>query len=292
VAAIGFVGLGTMGRAMVRRLLATGHGVRGWNRTAEKASPLVELGMTLASSPREAARDAELVFTMVSDDEALTAVALGEGGVLAGLGSGAVWVDTSTVSPGVSRRLGALARERGAWRVEAPVSGSWMRVASGDLTVYAAGEEEGVRRALPTLKDLGRTVITVGALGEALTLKLAINANMAVQMLTFAESVAWLERLGLERARTVPWMLESVVASPMLRYRGPYLLEPPAEVSFDVDLTAKDVRLARDLAASCGAPAPALAMAAEVLETARRLGLGKRELAEVVAVYREREGER
>jgi len=217
---LGFVGLGAMGSRMARRLLDAGHAVVGYNRTAAKAASLVATGMTLATAPRQVAEAADIVFSMVTNTEALEAIARGPEGVLAGLRAGATWVEMSTVSPSATRRLAEAVAARGAMLIDAPVSGSAVTVEQGQLSFMVGGDAAALERVRPYLLAIGPTVTHVGPLGLAATMKIATNLGLAVQMLAFSEAVLLAEKAGISRERAVETLLKSVVASPMLKYRG------------------------------------------------------------------------
>jgi 3-hydroxyisobutyrate dehydrogenase-like beta-hydroxyacid dehydrogenase len=282
--ALGFVGLGTMGSRMAKRLLAAGHAVQGHNRTAAKADPLRALGMRPAPSPRAAAEGADVVFSMVSDAAALRAVGLGPDGILAGLRPGAVWVEMSTVSPRATRELGALAAAQGATLLDAPVSGGPGTVEEGQLSIYVGGDPAALERVRPYLQALGPTITSVGPLGAAITMKIAINLGVAAQMLAFSESVLLAEKAGIARNTAVEAILRSVMASPMLRYRGPFVLDMPREPWFTVTMMQKDVGLALELGRELAVPLPTVAFANEMLSAARSLGLGSEDVAAIFDV--------
>ncbi|MCI0549222.1 MAG: NAD(P)-dependent oxidoreductase [Candidatus Rokubacteria bacterium] len=284
MASLGFVGLGAMGAPMARRLLAAGHRVAGYNRTPAKAVPLVPLGLEPVSSPRLAAAAAEAIFSMVTDSAALAAVARGPDGIIAGLRPGAVWAEMSTVSPETTRALGAEVAARGAVMLDAPVSGSSITVEQGQLAFFVGGPAEALDRIRPYLLAIGPTITHVGALGLAVTMKVATNLAIAVQLVTFAEQVLLAEKAGITRERAVEALLRSVVASPMLRYRGPFVLRPPAEPLFNVAMMQKDVELALDLGRATGTPLPTTALAHEVLAAALGLGLEPHDCAAVFDV--------
>ena len=281
---VGFVGLGTMGSRMAGRLVGAGHSVRGHNRTRAKAAPLVAAGMGWADSPREAARDAEVVFTIVSDTAALRAVSLGPDGILAGLAAGAVWVEMSTVSPRATRELAAAAAEKGATLLDAPVSGGPGTVEQGQLAIYVGGDEAALERVRPYLLAIGPTITRVGPVGAAVTMKVAINLAGPVQFLAFAESILLAEKAGIDRATAVEAVLRSVMASPMLKYRGPFILDMPREPWFNVSMMQKDVQLALELAREVALPLPSTALANEMLSAARALGLAAEDCAAVFDV--------
>jgi 3-hydroxyisobutyrate dehydrogenase-like beta-hydroxyacid dehydrogenase len=208
----------------------------------------------------------------------LEEVATRADGILAGLGEDGVWIDMSTVSPRKSRELAARVRERGAWMLDAPVSGSVPQVQAGTLTIMVGGDEGAYRRVEQLLGELG-TPNYVGDNGQGLALKLAINISLAVQMLAFAEGLLLAERSGIDRQRALEVMEESPIGSPMLRARASIILDPPAEAWFDLRFMHKGIELALDAARSLGIPLPTAERADEVLEQAVALGYERRDLA-------------
>jgi 3-hydroxyisobutyrate dehydrogenase-like beta-hydroxyacid dehydrogenase len=281
---IGFVGLGVMGGNMVSRLLEKGHSVTGYNRTRSKATWLIEQGMFPAESPREVAAASEITFSMVTNVAALAAVTEGPAGIIAGLSPGNVYVDMSTVSPSVSRSLAAKVRETGADMVDAPVSGSVITLQEGKLSVMVGGRNETFERLKPLLLDIGPRVMHVGENGLALVMKIAINLNLAVQMQGFCEGVLLAEKSGIAREVAVDMMTHSAVASPMVQYRGPFVLQPPAEAWFDVNMMQKDLLLAMDMSRQLNVPVPATALCNEFLTAARGMGWEKKDFAVVFDV--------
>ena len=284
MATLGFVGLGTMGSRMAQRLLDAGHPVVGYNRTREKAKPLVDRGMRLADSPRAVSTAAEVVFSMVTDPEALRAVALGADGLVAGLRPGAVYVDMSTVSPSATREVGAAVEARGAAMLDAPVSGSIATLEQGKLAIMVGGDPGVLERVRPYLAAIGPTITYVGPLGLAVTMKLAINLSLGVQMLAFSEAVLLAEKGGVARERAVEALLKSVAASPMLQYRGPFVLKMPETPWGSARMMEKDLQLALDLGRAAGVPLPSAALTHELYTAARALGLGGEDMAAVFEV--------
>jgi len=280
-APVGFVGLGSMGGRMVKRLLDAGHAVVGYNRTAAKARWLVDAGMTLAASPREVAERADVVMCMVTDTRALTAVTGGETGLIAGLRPSSVYVEMSTVSPTAVRALGEMVARRGATMLDAPVSGSIATLDSGQLSFMVGGDVAALERVRPYLLAIGPTITHMGALGLAVTLKVASNQALAVQILSFAESVCLAEKAGIPRATAVEALLRSVIASPVIKYRGPFVLGMPAEAWFDVGMIQKDLDLALELGHQLGVPLPTGALTQEWMTAARGAGLGSYDFAVV-----------
>lgn len=279
MATLGFVGLGVMGGGIARRLLAAGHEVHGYNRTREKAAPLVEQGLVLEATPREVAAAAEVVFSMVTNVAALRAIAGGNDGVLAGITPGKVWVDMSTAAPAVSRELAEQVRAGGADMLDAPVSGSVSTLEEGRLSVMVGGPEETFERVRPLLLDIGPTVHRVGDNGQALLMKIAINLSLCVQMAAFSEGLLLVEKDGVDRERAVDVMLASVIASPMLKYRGPFVLGMPEDPWFDVGMMQKDMLLALEAGRELDVSMPITAAANELLTAARGMGLAHHDFA-------------
>jgi 3-hydroxyisobutyrate dehydrogenase-like beta-hydroxyacid dehydrogenase len=284
---IGFVGLGAMGGRIAGRLLSSGQPLVGWNRTKAKAATLLDHGLAWRDSPREVAKAAEIVFSMVTDDAALEAIAGGPDGLLAGLSAGEVWVDMSTVSPGASSALAAQARALGAAMLDAPVSGSVHEAESGTLTIMVGGDGQAFTAAEPVLRELGSTVRHIGTNGHGLQLKLAINISLAAQMLAFSEGVLLAESGGIARELAVEVMSGSSIGSPFLRGRAPLLLDLPDEAWFDVELAHKDIRLALATGSSEHVSLPSAALADRWFVSATSLGYAHRDVASLLTVLAE-----
>jgi len=283
-AKLGFVGLGVMGGGIARRLIEAGHEVHGYNRTREKARPLEELGLVFEESPRAVAESVNVVLSMVTNVAALRAVAEGDEGILAGLAPGKIWIDMTTAAPSVSRELAVKARERGADMVDAPVSGSVSTLEEGRLSIMVGGRPETFAQVEPILKDIGPKVTLVGDNGQALLLKIAINLSLQVQMVAFSEGLLLAEKDGIDREVALDVMLSSVIASPMLKYRAPFVLEQPEEAWFNVNMMQKDMLLALDLGRELDVPMPTTAISNELLTAARGMGLAHHDFAVVFEV--------
>jgi len=284
MANLGFVGLGTMGSEMVIRLLDKGHTVTGYNRTKSKAQRLIERGMKWADSPRGVCTAADVTFSMVTNSAALEQVFDGPDGMLAGLSARKVLVDMSTVSPAVSRAVVAQVRDKGADMVDAPVSGSPVTLQQGKLSIMVGGHAETFERVKPLLLDIGPKVTHVGDNGLALVMKIAMNLSLAVQMLAFSEGVLLAEKSGIARETAVDVMINSVIGSPMIQYRGPFVLKMPEDAWFDVNLMQKDMLLALELGRQVDVPLPTTAATNEMLTAARGMGLAKKDFAIVFEV--------
>ena len=281
MANLGYVGLGVMGGRMADRLISKGHTVTGYNRTREKAQWLIDHGMKWADTPRAVAEAADAVFVMVTDSAALDAVARGPDGILAGLGPGKLVIDMSTVSPAVSRAVAAQVKERGADMIDAPVSGSPATLEQGKLSMMVGGTRAAFDRARPLLEDIGPKVTHVGDQGLAVSMKIAMNLSVAVQMLAFSEGILLAEKSGIDRKTAVEVFNHSVIASPMLQYRGSMVLGLPDEAWFTVTLMQKDVSLALEMGRRLNVPLPTTAVTNEFLTAARGSGLGDKDFAAV-----------
>jgi 3-hydroxyisobutyrate dehydrogenase-like beta-hydroxyacid dehydrogenase len=284
---VGFVGLGAMGSRIAGRLLDAGNELYGTNRTKPKAEPLIERGLQWRESPREVAAAADFIFSMVTDDAALDAITSGPDGILAGLGAGKVYIDMSTVSPRGSRRLADRVDSLGAQMLDAPVSGSIPQAESGTLAVFVGGSEDAFATLAPLLAEFGQAVTRVGANGQGLLLKLAVNISLAVQILAFSEGLLLAERGGIDPRLAAEVMSTSSVGSPMLKARVPLLLDLPEHAWFDVALAEKDIRLALEAAEELSIPLPSATLAEEMLTRAIELGYAHRDLAALHEVLAE-----
>jgi 3-hydroxyisobutyrate dehydrogenase len=292
MASLGFVGLGVMGGRIAKRLLDASHSVVGYNRTQAKAQWLVDAGLKLADTPRAVAEAADITFSMVTGTDAVLAVTEGDDGILAGLSTGKVYVDMTTASPAMSRELAERVRATGARMLDAPVSGSVSTLEQGRLSIMVGGDEAVLERVRPVLLDIGPRVTHVGPNGQAVLMKLAANLSLPVQILAFSEGVLLAERAGIKRDTAVEVLLGSVIASPMLRYRGPFVLEMPEEAWFDVNMMQKDLLLALEAGRDLDVPLPTTALVNEWLTAARAMGLERQDFAVLFEVLSRMSGAR
>ena len=290
MAKLGFVGLGVMGSEMVLRLLSKGHTVTGYNRTKSKAEGLIQKGMKWGDSPRTVAASADVLFSMVTNSAALEAIVEGPEGILAGLTPGKFYVDISTVSPEYSRVVAAKVRAKGCDMVDAPVSGSVITLQEGKLSVMVGGGKDTFEKLKPILLDIGPKVTHVGDNGLALVMKIATNLSLAVQMLAFSEGVLLAEKSGISREIAVEVLVNSAIASPMIKYRGPFVLKLPEEAWFNVNMMQKDMLLALELGRKLDVPMPSTAVTNEFLTAARGMGLVKEDFAVVYDVLAQMSG--
>jgi len=279
MANLGYIGLGVMGGRMAARLLDKGHTVTGFNRTRAKAQWLIDKGMRWADSPRAVCEAADVTFSMLTNSAALEEVAAGPNGVLVGVSPGKVFVDMSTVSPAVSRALAARVREHGGDMLDAPVSGSVITLEQGKLSVMVGGRPETFERIQPLFLDLGPKVTHVGENGLALVMKIATNLSLAVQMLAFSEGVLLAEKSGIRRETSVDVLVHSVIGSPMVQYRGPFVLKMPDEAWFNVNMMQKDMLLALELGRQVDVALPTTSATNQFLTAARAMGLAERDFA-------------
>jgi len=285
---IGFIGLGAMGAGIVPRLLAVGHNVTGWNRTKKKAAPLIEKGMRWADSPREVANQSEIIFSIVTDAAAVKAVALGPNGVIAGLREDGIYLDMSTVAPDASRAIATDFDAVGLTMLDAPISGSPITLAQGKASIMVGGKKSAFERVRPVLLDIGAKATYIGGNGLAVQMKLAINLVLMVEVIAFGEGIALAEKGGVGREIAVEALLNSVAASPVLGYRGPFILQGnmPDVPLADVNLQQKDMLLVLELGRKLGSPVPLAAAANEMMNACRGLGIDHRDFVTAHEVYR------
>ncbi|HXN22228.1 MAG TPA: NAD(P)-dependent oxidoreductase [Candidatus Dormibacteraeota bacterium] len=261
---VGFIGLGLMGRPMVANLLKAGFPVAVWNRTAARAAELVKSGARLASSPRNAAESADVLITIVSDPPALEQVLWGEAGALQGLRRGSTYLDSSTVSPLLARRIAAACAERGVKFLDAPVTGGTWGAEKGELVFMVGGESSSLAEVEPVLGALGKRWFHLGGNGAGQTVKLAMNMILALQVDALAEALALVAGAGLAGEKLVEVLQSSMARSSVLDVKAPMLLKRDYPPSFPLRLMHKDLGLALDLANQIGVALPATAAAREI----------------------------
>ena len=285
---LGFVGLGAMGQLIVPRLMAAGHDVTGWNRSHDKAEPLIKQGMRCADTPRAVAEQSEIVFSIVTDAKAVKACALGPDGIVAGIKPGAVYIDMSTIEPDESRGVAAEFAKAGAVMLDGPISGSPVTVTAGNASVMIGGDEAAFERVKPVLLAIGPKVTRIGGNGLACQMKIAVNLLLMVEVIAFGEAVALAEKGGVAREAALDAILKSVAASPVLGYRGPFILDGkmPEVPLADVTLQQKDMVLALNLGRTLGSPVPLAAAANEMMNACRGLGIDGNDFVVAHQVYR------
>jgi 3-hydroxyisobutyrate dehydrogenase-like beta-hydroxyacid dehydrogenase len=290
---LGFVGLGAMGQLIVPRLMNAGHQVIGWNRSRDKVAPLIKAGMQWADTPREVAGQSEIVFSIVTDAKAVRSVALGPDGVVAGIAKGGIFIDMSTIEPEESRAIAEEFAKVGAIMLDGPISGSPVTVVQGNASIMIGGDETAFERAKPVLLAIGPKVTRIGGNGLACQMKIAVNLLLMVEVICFGEAVALAEKGGVARAVALDAILKSVAASPVLGYRGPFILDGnmPEVPLADVTLQQKDMLLALNLGRRLGSPVPLAAAANEMMNACRGLGLDANDFVVAHRVYRKLGGQ-
>jgi 3-hydroxyisobutyrate dehydrogenase-like beta-hydroxyacid dehydrogenase len=283
--AVGFIGLGLMGRPMAANLLKAGFAVTVWNRTASRTQPLVALGAQAAASPREAAATCDLLITIVSDPPALEQVLWGEQGALEGLRRGSVLVDSSTVSPMLARRVAAACGERGIEFLDAPVTGGTWGAEKGELTIMVGGPAETLARVAPVFAPLAKRVIHIGPNGTGQTVKLAMNLLLALEVDALVEALALATAGGVAGERLVEVMQASMGRAPLLDVKAPLILQQSFAPSFPLRLMHKDLTLALELARQLGVLLPVGAAAREAYDTVLRSAREDLDYAAVALYY-------
>jgi 3-hydroxyisobutyrate dehydrogenase-like beta-hydroxyacid dehydrogenase len=273
---VGLIGLGLMGRPMGANLLKAGFPLVVWNRTASRAESLVAAGARLATSPRDAAAASDVLFTMVSDPPALEEVLWAENGAVSGLKRGSIYVDSSTVSPALARKIAAAAAERGARFLDAPVTGGTWGAEKGELIFMIGGEAETLKEAEPVFSAMGKRWFHLGPHGAGQTIKLAMNMLLALQVDALAEALALVTGAGIVGEKLVEVMQSSMARAPVLDVKAPLLLKGEYPPSFPLRLMHKDLGLALDLANQLGIPLPATAAAREIYSSVK--GAAKEDL--------------
>jgi 3-hydroxyisobutyrate dehydrogenase-like beta-hydroxyacid dehydrogenase len=270
---IGLIGLGLMGRPMAANLLKAGHSLTIWNRTASRAQELVTAGAKVAKNPREVAAASDLLITMVSDPPALEEVLWGhEGkndGALEGLRAGSIYIDCSTISPVLVKKIAAFCAERKIQFLDAPVTGGDWGAREGTLTFMIGGDAETVREAEPIFAVMGKKWFHLGPNGAGQTIKLAMNALLALQIGAIAEGIALVTKAGLKGEQLFEVLQASMARSGVLDIKVPLMLKGEFKPSFPLRLMHKDLGLAIDLANQLGVPLPTTAAAREIYSSVK-----------------------
>jgi len=290
MAQLGFVGLGKMGGRVAKRLLDAGHTVTGYNRTKSKAQWLLDAGMQWATSPRQVAETADVTFSMVTNTAALHEVLNGDDGILAGLAPGKVYIDMSTISLSTSREIAERVAAKGAYMLDAPVSGNVIHVQEGTVSMIVGGDQAIFEQVKPILQDITTKVSYVGGNGQALLMKIAINLSLPVQFLGFCEGILLAEKNGIPRDKAVEAWRNSALASPATWHRAPFILEKNDEIWFDVNMMQKDLLLALELGRTSDVPLPSVALSNELLTAARAMGLAHEDFAVMFDVLAQMSG--
>jgi 3-hydroxyisobutyrate dehydrogenase-like beta-hydroxyacid dehydrogenase len=287
---IGFIGLGIMGQPMALNLIKAGHQLAVYNRTAAKAAALQAAGARVASSPADAARDANVVMMIVSDSAAVEEVVAGTGGILESLRAGALVIDSSTISPTVSRKMACLVAGKGASWLDAPVTGSKHGAEKGELTFMMGGDRAAFDRALPILQVLGKKHIYCGSHGLGLSAKLAQNTIQATLLEVFCEGFVLATKAGVRPETMLEIIQSSLARAALTDFKAPFIFKGDFTPHFPLKLMHKDLELAAEAGYAQGVPMPALAAVKEVYMAAKAQGKGDLDYAAIVTFLEELAG--
>ena len=292
---LGFIGLGDMGSLIVPRLMAAGHTVTGWNRTRSKpeVDELIKAGMAWADTPAKVAAESDVTFSCLTDGNAVKACTTGKDGVLEGLAKGGIHIDMSTINPEVTRECAKAFDAQGRIFLDGPISGSPVTVKAGQASIMIGGDKAAFDKVADMLTAIGPKVTYIGPSSMATTMKISVNLLLMVEIICFGEAVALAEKGGVRREAAVDAILKSVAASPVIGYRGPFILEGnmPKKPLADVTLQQKDMILALDLARRLGQPTPLAAAANEMMNACRGLKIDHNDFVVAFEAYRKLGGQ-
>jgi 3-hydroxyisobutyrate dehydrogenase len=259
---------------MVANLLQAGFVVSVWNRTASRMDPFVEKGATVGANPADVAAHSDIIITCVSDTPDVEAVILGEDGVIHGVREGALVVDMSTISPQVTREIGAKLAEKGVHMLDAPISGGSEGAVKGTLSIMVGGEADQVARAMPAFEAMGKTITHVGGAGAGQTAKLVNQILVVINMLAVGEALLFAQAGGLDLEKTLAAVTQGAAGSWMLSNRGPQVIARDWRPGFTIDLQQKDLRLVLQAADQMRVPVVVTSMVFNLYRTLQAQGLG------------------
>lgn len=285
---IALLGLGLMGSGMAGRLLSAGYSLTVYNRTPEKAQTLVEQGARLGHTPAEAVTDAEIVLSMLADDEVCRHAWLGKDGALAAAASGAVLIESSTVTPGWIEELDRAARSRGLNLIDAPVTGSRVQAATGQLLFLAGGDTDVLDIVTPVLETMSRGIVHLGPTGSGARLKLINNFVCGVQAASLAEALSLIEHSGLDVEQALRILTEGAPASPLFKTLSGRMMNHEYEPHFSIKLMAKDLRYAIAEAKHRSQMLTTATAALSIFEKSVAAGDGERDISSIVEQFREK----
>lgn len=271
---IGFVGLGIMGRGMVRNLLKNGFSVRVWNRTVSRSEELAQDGASIGSSPADVAAHSDIIITCVSDTPDVEQVILGENGIIHGAAAGSLVIDMSTISPQATLEIAKQLNAKGVQMLDAPISGGSEGAAKGTLSIMIGGAEADVARAMPAFQAMGKTITHVGAQGAGQTVKLVNQILVVGNCLAMCEAMLFAQAGGVDLEKCLSAVTGGAAGSWMLANRGPQIMRRDWRPGFTIDLQQKDVRLILKEADDLGVPVMATGLIFNLYRTLQQAGLG------------------
>lgn len=284
---VALLGIGTMGRGMAANLLKAGFPLTVYNRTREKAEPLAAQGATIADTPAEAAKNADVVLSILSDDDASRAAWLGDNGALAAMMAGSTIVECGTLSPEWIAELDAKSKAKGIGLVEAPVTGSRPQAEAGQLTFLCGCEDATLDKVRSVLEPMSKGIVHLGPVGSGGQLKLINNFLCAVQVASFAEALTWIERTSLNREQALEMLKTGAPGSGIFNAMSQRMTDRTYEVNFLLRLLNKDVRYAEAAAAEHGVTLTTATATLNLLNQAEQQGLGEKDMSAVFEVVRE-----
>ena len=284
---IGFIGLGHMGSGMAANLLKAGFPLTVYNRTRSKAEPLAAQGATIAGTPEEAVKDADVVISILADDNASLAAWLGEDGALAAMSPGSTVIECGTLSPDWIARLERETESRGIGLVEAPVTGSRPQAEAGQLTFLCGADEATLDKVRPVLQPMSKAIVHLGPVGSGGQMKLINNFLCAVQVASFAEALTWIEHSNLNRAQALDVLKTGAPGSGIFNAMSDRMLARTYEVNFLLRLMNKDIRYAQAAAAEHGITLTTAATTQKLFDQAEQKGFGEKDMSAVVEVLRD-----
>jgi 2-hydroxy-3-oxopropionate reductase len=284
MASLGFIGLGRMGTPMAAHLLAARHSLAVYARRPEAAAPLAAQGAVVCASPREVAARSDVVFTMVTDTQAVEAVACGEQGIAAGARPGLVLIDHSTIAPAGARQIAARLKRRGVEMLDAPVSGGEAGARAGTLSIMVGGDEQVFERCRPLLLHLGTTVVHIGATGAGQVAKACNQICIVVNQLGAAEAVLLAQKSGVDFEKVKRALMGGFAASRILEIQGPKMASRRFEGEIESRLHYKDILISLEWARELGLRLPASALASEILSELQHAGGAKLDSASVFTI--------
>jgi 3-hydroxyisobutyrate dehydrogenase len=283
---ITLLGIGTMGLGMGRCLLNSGFELTVYNRTASRAEPLSDAGATLAASPADAARDADIILSMLADDDASRSIWLGSEGALQAAPKGSILIESSTVTPAWIAELAEYAKAHGSVLLDAPVTGSRLQAAAGELTFLVGGSADTLEAARPALQAMSRKIVHAGPSGSGARLKLINNFLCGVQLASLAEAIGWMERSGLDTEVSLEALGSGAPGSPLIQGMSQRMMSRDYQVNFFLHLLEKDLKYAKRDAALAGIQIETATAPIQLFGRARELGLGEKDMSSVVEQFR------
>ena len=287
---IGFAGLGLMGSRMARQFLDKGFPLAVWNRTPEKAKPLVDRGAKLARTPRELAEMSDVVISCVADPNAVGRLIFAEDGIRPVARPGFAYIETSTISPGLMKRVAEVLESKGADVLEAPVTGSKTGADKGTLLLMVGGKKEVLDKLMPVLMAMGSKAVHCGPIGHGSVVKLAGNTLITYMLEGFCECLVVAKKAGVDPDKMLEVVMASGFASPYYTFKAAAIAKRDFEQHFSVDLLVKDQTLMLEEAASLKVPMPGLAVLREMFHAARAQGWGQEDIAAVYKVIEKNAG--